>query len=178
MATIEKLKSNAVVTANWEGTTLTLSVKDAGDVVFQMDGVSPALIERAAMHGFEQRLRDRAAIQRDVKSGESATPQDKFNRIKALADHYAAGGEWEMRSAGGGGKKSEADWILEALADVQCVEVEVMSARVDAAAEKRGITRKAYLQAVATSPAVAKRVAEMKYGNSAGADEMLGDLEE
>lgn len=174
--TNEKVKSNAVVTASWDKTVLTLAVKDAGIVTFDIANASPLLLERAAMHGFEQRLRDRAAIGRDPKTGASATPQDKFNRIKALADHYLAGGEWEMRGEGGK-RKSEAEFILEALADIQGVELETMRERVTAAAEKREVTVDAYLKKVATAPAVAQKVAEIKFGDAAGADEMLGDLE-
>ena len=174
--TNEKVKSNAVVTASWEGSILTLAVKDAGNVTFNMDTVAPTLIERAAMHGFEQRLRDRAAIGRDPKTGASATPQDKFNRIQALATHYANGGEWEMRGEGGK-RKTEAEFILEALAAVQDTDLETMRERVTAAAEKREVTVDAYLKKVATSPAVAQKVAKIKFGNAEGADEMLGDLE-
>lgn len=172
----EKTKSNAVVTATWTGSVLSLQVAGCGVVEFAMDAVSPVLIERAAMHGFEQRLRDRAAISRDTKTGLSASPQDKFDRIKALADHYAAGGEWEMRSAGAGGKKSDADWILEALAVVQKTDVETMAGRVALAVEKRGITRQAYLKNVATSPAVAQTLAQLKYGTSTDGDDMVDEL--
>jgi hypothetical protein len=172
----EKVKSNSVVTASWEGSVLTLTVKGVGDIIFAMDDVGPVLVERASMHGFEQRLRDRAAIGRDDKTGLSASPQDKYDRIKALADHYAAGGEWEMRSVGGGGKKSEADWIMEALASVQGVSVADIGVKVAIACEKRGITEKAYLMKIATNPAVSQRLAELKYGNAEGGDEMLEDL--
>ena len=175
MATVEKVKSNAVVTANWEGSKLTLVVKDAGEVVFDMDAVAAPLIERAAMHGFEQRLRDRAAIARDTKSGASASPAEKFARIKELADHYAAGGEWEMRG-GGAGRKSEADWIIEALAAVKACDVGEMRDRVATMAEARGLAVDAYLKQVATSAAVSAKIAELKYGAADGADELLDDL--
>lgn len=178
--TNEKAKTNSVVTATWVGTTLTLAVKGAGNIVFDMDKVSPVLIERAAMHGFEQRLRDRAAIGRDTKTGASASPADKFARIKSLADHYATDdATWEMRGEGGVRRK-EADYIIEALAQVQGVDVETITARVTAMAEKRAITVDAYLKQVATSPKVAEAIAIIKYGeaNPEMADDMLGELEE
>lgn len=172
----EKTKVNAVVTANWAGSVLTLAVAGAGAVVFDMDAAGAVLVERAAMHGFEQRLRDRAAMSRDTKTGLSASPQDKFDRIKALADHYAAGGEWEMRS-GGGGKKSDVDWIIEALAAIKGVDVETMRGRVIAAAEKRGITAEKYAKQVGTGADVAAKVAALKYGESDEADEMTDELD-
>ena len=162
----EKVKSNAVVTANWneDQTKLTLEVRDAGTIVFDTE-LAVHLMSRAACHGFEQRLRDRAAISADTKTGLSASAQDKFDRIKALVDHYHNGGEWEMRGAGGGGKKAEVEWILEALADIKGVEVETMRVRVTTAAEAKSITVDKYLKQVATVEAVAKRVAELKFGD-------------
>ena len=135
----EKVKSNAVVTAAWsdDQTKLTLVVKDAGTIVFDTE-LAVHLMSRAACHGFEQRLRDRAAMSADTKTGASATAQDKYDRIKALVDHYHAGGEWEMRGAGGGGKKSEAAWILEALVAIKGGDVGAMTGLVEAAAKKKG----------------------------------------
>ena len=161
----EKVKSNAVVTATWndDSTKLTLVVKDAGEIVFDTE-MAVHLMSRAACHGFEQRLRDRAAMSADTKTGLSATPQDKFDRIKALVDHYHAGGEWEMRGAGGG-KKAEVEWILEALADIKGTDVDAMRGKVEAAAANKGITVDKYLKQVATVEAVAKRVAELKFGD-------------
>lgn len=173
--TNEKTKTNSVVTASWEGAILTLKVAGAGNVVLSMDALSPTIIERAAMHGLEQRLRDRAAIARDTKTGASASPADKFARIKELADHYAAGGEWEMRG-GGAGRMKEADYILQALAQVQGLEVEEMAERVATAAGKREITVDAYLKRVATSPAVAQAIAALKYGAADGGEDMLDEL--
>lgn len=174
---VEKAKTNSVVTATWAESVLTLAVKGAGDIVVNIDELSPMIIERAAKHGLEQRLRDRAAIARDTKTGASASAQEKFERIKSLADHYLAGGEWEMRGEGGVRRK-ETDYILQALADIQAVAIEVMVERVAAQAEKRGITPDAYLKAVATSPAVATKVAEIKFGEANGAEDMLAELDE
>ena len=86
----EKVKSNAVVTASWsdDQTKLTLTVKDAGEIVFDTE-LAVHLMTRAACHGFEQRLRDRAAMSADTKTGISATPQDKFDRI-TMVKHLIA----------------------------------------------------------------------------------------
>jgi len=174
--TNEKVKTNSVVTATWAESILTLAVKGAGVISVNIDELSPMLIERAAKHGLEQRLRDRAAIARDTKTGLSASPADKFARIEALAAHYIAGGEWEMRGEGGGTRRKETDYIIEALAAIQNVEIEVMVERVAANAEKRGITSDAYLKQIGTAAAVAAKVAEIKFGEADGADDMLDEL--
>jgi len=175
----EKVKSNAVVTANWiNPLQLELVVKDAGTIVFDMGVINTALLERATQHGFEQRLRDRAAMSADNKTGLSATAQDKFERIKALVEHYHAGGEWEMRGAGGGGKKAETEWILEALAAVKDTTVDKMREMVAAAAAKKGIATDKYLKQVATVEAVALKVAQLKFGDQEAAvdlDELGGE---
>ena len=124
---------------------------------------------RAACHGFEQRLRDRAAMSADTKTGASATAQDKFDRIKALVDHYHAGGEWEMRGTGGGTKKKEIDWIMEALAEIKGVTVEAVEKMVAAAAAKKGITADKYLKQVAMVESVALKVAQLKFGDQEAA---------
>lgn len=171
----EKVRSNAVVTATWDEAILTLAVRGAGSVMFDLDKAPPWLVERAARHGFEQRLRDRAAIGRDDKTGASASPQAKFERIKELADHYAAGGDWELHSTGGTRRK-EVDYIMQALANVQGLELDEMTERVTAVAAKRKITVDAYLKRVAVSPAVAQAIAALKYGASEGGDAYMDEL--
>ena len=133
---------------------------------------------RAMYHGYRQRLSDKAAIARDPKTGQSATPAQKRAAVWAAMDHYMSGSDkWEMeRAAGGGGGRSDASYILQALANVQDVELKIMSERVAANAEKRGITVEAYLKRVATSPAVAEEVARIKHGESEDADEILDEL--
>ena len=173
MAT-EKVKSNSVVTATWneDQTQLKLVVRDVGEILFDTSMV-PHLAGRAMCHGFEQRLRDRAAISADTKTGKSASAQDKFDRIKSLVDHYHNGGDWEMRGTGGG-KKAEVEWILEALASIKGVDIGLMEGMVAAAAAKKGITTDKYLKQVATKEIVATKVAQLKFGDQ----EALVDLDE
>jgi hypothetical protein len=52
------------------------------------------------IHGFTQRISDGAALSRDTTNGQSATPEAKHARMKALADHYMSGTvEWAVRVA-------------------------------------------------------------------------------
>lgn len=108
-----KAKSNSVVTSSYDLasgiiTITVLGLGDAGIIKFDARTVSGAASydglsengKRALVHGFLQRLSDRAAIQRDSVTGQSATPGEKFAAIKALADHYAQGGGWELKGGG------------------------------------------------------------------------------
>lgn len=74
-------------------------------------------VKREAMgYGLEVRLTRRAALDANQKTGKSATPAQKYDAIKLLADHYAAGGDWRMAAAGGGGGLSaDTRALIEAL---------------------------------------------------------------
>jgi hypothetical protein len=132
----------------------------------------------AMYHGFKQRISDKAALSRDPKTGKSATPEQKRAAVWAIIDHYESGTDkWDMpREPGNGGGRSDASYIMQALAMVQDVDLKTMAERVAANAEKRGITVEAYLKRVATSPAVAEAVARIKHGESEDADEILDEL--
>lgn len=149
-------------------------------VTFHPDMVDPTLRARAELHGWKQRISDKAALSRDPKTGKSATPEQKFAAVKAIIDHYESGADkWEMeRAGGGGGGRSDSSYILQALANVQDVDLKTMSERVAANAEKRELTVDAYLKRVATSPAVAEEVARIKHGESEDADDILAELGE
>ena len=61
--------------------------------------------KRAEVHGWIQRLSDRAAKPRDTKTGRAATAGEKFAAIQELVEHYLSGSaDWSMAGQGGGGK--------------------------------------------------------------------------
>ena len=102
--------------ANWtiahkiEGQLVKFAVKGAGELVLDVAKVHAANRKRAEMHGFVQRVSDAAAMARDSKTGASATPQEKFEAMKRLVEHYMGGAEeWSpARSVEGVGRpKSE-----------------------------------------------------------------------
>lgn len=98
--------------ANWtiahkaEGETIMFSVKGAGNLFLDMRKVHEANRKRAAIHGLVQRVSDAAAMARDSKTGASATPQQKFEAMKRLVEHYMTGSEeWSpARSTEGVGR--------------------------------------------------------------------------
>lgn len=95
-----KAKTNSVVTHAVEGRVITFNVKDAGSFTLDLDACSQAVRDRAMLHGMIQRISDRAAISRDSETGRAATPQEKLDAMKGLADFYATGTEdWAQRAA-------------------------------------------------------------------------------
>lgn len=98
--------------ANWtiahkiEGQLVKFAVKGAGDLVLDLAKVNSANRARAELHGFVQRISDAAAMARDSKTGASATPQQKFEAMKRLVEHYESGSEeWSpARSTEGVGR--------------------------------------------------------------------------
>lgn len=110
----EKRKSNSTTTVNAdvERGELTITVlgekgSTVGSLVFNVLAIAGEAYHGLSevgkfgiLHGFEQKLRDRAAIERDDKTGKSASPETKFEAIKTLADHLANGGQWAMKGGG------------------------------------------------------------------------------
>lgn len=107
-----KPKSNSVIThdVKHDFGTVTFTVLGAGSFEFHVsamvgDAVEwkelPEAARRAMCHGFIQRISDRAAIGRDPDTGKSATPQDKYDAMRELADHITATGEWNLPRAAG-----------------------------------------------------------------------------
>lgn len=98
--------------ANWtiahkiEGESIMFSVKGAGTLVLDTRKLSEGNKLRAMLHGMVQRVSDAAAMARDSKTGASATPQEKFEAMSRLVEHYASGsGEWSpARSVEGVGR--------------------------------------------------------------------------
>lgn len=129
-------KSNSVLTHSTDLATglINLEVVGGGKLVFDAAAFAGKeaygnLTEngkRAVLHGTIQRLSDRAAIGRDKTTGASATPAEKFAAIKALADHYANGGAWEL--AGGGLPPVNRAALYQAVARVRNVPAEKVEA--------------------------------------------------
>ena len=97
-----KIKSNSTVTTIVDGGQILFSVIGAGSVTLDTAKVSQVVKDLATMHGFKQRISDRAAISRNPETGLAASPQDKLEAMKELVEFYHLGGEdWSMRKAGG-----------------------------------------------------------------------------
>jgi hypothetical protein len=74
-------------------------------------GLSDAVKDHAAYHGTEQRIRDAGALGWDEDKNRYATPQEKFDAMKPLVDHYNSGAtEWNLK-----GGVSEGSLLFRAL---------------------------------------------------------------
>jgi hypothetical protein len=132
-----KRKSNSVVTTQQtDDGRLVIAVLGAGTVDF-----NPALAHadnraHAEVHGWIQRLSDRAAMSRNPETGKPATPAEKFNAIKALAEYYMTGAtEWALSGGGGGGGGKSL--TVEAIARVKGIGYEAAQALVEQFAEAK-----------------------------------------
>lgn len=92
-----------------------------GSITFHMDKCSPENVAYASLHGFNQRLRDMAALSVNKDTGKSASAYDKFEAIRAGIEHYEAGGtEWHMKGSGGRETiTAEVRMLAEAIAQVK-----------------------------------------------------------
>lgn len=108
-----KRKQNAVVGHTVNGSVITFTV---GTQSFEMDvarivdegehGTWAKMSENgqfAVLHGFVQKVSDRAAIGRDPETGASATPEEKFAAMKECAERLMSGGPWNAVATGGTG---------------------------------------------------------------------------
>ena len=97
------------------------TVAGAGTFTFDPAGCTDEVETQATLHGYVQKISDKAAIPRDSKTGASATSAQKFERMKALADHLAGGGAWNVRVAGSLLNRAA---LFEAIAEVRKVSSE------------------------------------------------------
>lgn len=97
-----------VVASDIFGRVLTLNFATGQELAVDLDKLSPDILTQAALHGLKQKLVDAAAIARDPTTGLSATPEDKYQAVKAVFDRITrADGTWnavregEQRAQGG-----------------------------------------------------------------------------
>lgn len=70
---------------------------------FEFDPAKAGCQTDARDHGYVQKISDRAAIGRDPETGASATPEEKFEAMKACAERLQNGGPWNAIAVGGTG---------------------------------------------------------------------------
>lgn len=90
-----------VVSVTRDSTQISISVlgHEAQPIVLRFSDCSDAVRQEAMGYGMEVRLTRQAALERNEKTGASASPLDKYNAIRELAEHYATGTEeWKLAS--------------------------------------------------------------------------------
>lgn len=178
-----KAKSNSVVTHRLlETGELEFRVKMGADqfqtFTFDRTKASAANRVHAELHGWIQRIADKAAILRDPETGLAATPETKFNRMKELAEHYETGSaEWSpKRSASEGG--ADAGLIITAMTRALTGgDIDKANTLVQGLADKRAIDRKAALREWAKTKQVADAIAQIRAERATGnADDLIGEI--
>lgn len=162
-------KSNSVIesTVAEDGRTITFTVLGEGSFVFDLERVHPLMIDRAALHGFVQRIADGAAMSRNPDTGQPATPADKMARMRRIAEHYMAGGvEWALRATGERKAGGDAGLVVTAMCRAFGVSVDEANRRIDRLAEKRGVERMAAIKVWGTVPEVVQAIADIKAANA------------
>lgn len=71
----------------------------AGSFNFDCESTTREVFERATIHGFNQKIRDAAAISRNPETGRSATAEDKLAAMRRVADSLLAG-SWGVERTG------------------------------------------------------------------------------
>lgn len=172
-------KANAIVGTTIEGGVLTLTVAGFPPIVVNSEWLHPNIQLGAMMRGLKQRLENAAAIERDRETGRPATPQEKYEAIRKLADWVATGDQWEApRAPGkGGGRKFNVGEAVVGMARVLKITVDEANEKIAALATKRGIDREAAAKVWAATPEVAVAIAQARAESApSGAEDLLAEL--
>lgn len=109
------MKTPTVDVKRQEDGRISISVIGAGSITFDPAKAHPANTAYAAFHGWKQRFVDAAAMSRDTETGKPASPQEKYEAIEALVEHYESGTEKWTRQAEAGPRGG---YLFEALCRV------------------------------------------------------------
>lgn len=174
-----KGKTNSVVThALVAGGVIEFTVKGAGSFRLDPNALSQAVRDRAMLHGLIQRVSDKAALGRDPVTGLPASPQDKLDRMRALAEFYMEGGDaWspDREASGEGGGK--ASLTMQGIAAYFKTSVADAERRVLGLAERKGVDRKVMVAALAKEPAIIQAIADIKAARApAGGAGLLAEM--
>ncbi len=165
---MSKQERKNIISATWDTATntITFGVAGIGQIVLDLDKAE-ATADKARFHGYEQKVRDAAAIPRDVKTGQSATPQEKFNAMKAVVENLHEG-VWNAKGSREVALNRAA--LFEAVAEVRGVEAAAVEAKFR---DRLDEVLRAFLTHGDIAAAYARRTAK----DSGAADKLLEELE-
>ena len=145
MSKTDKKRANSVITVTRFDNKLTFAFTGVGQFVFDPDRCSAENRARAMIHGFEQRIRDAAALSVDRDTGKSATAQEKFDAAKRISDHLTSGAtEWNLKAAASSGV--DAGLVVQAIMRVYGKTLDEANGFIERTATKRGVDRAAALK--------------------------------
>lgn len=179
---MSKVKSNSIVqfTPTHDGNIL-FKVLGAGERLFDRSKTSLEVRHAAELQGWATRIGNRAAIPRDLETGKSATPQEKFARMVQAIDHYESGTtDWRIGGSTTGGGDN-AGLVFQAAMRVFECDVEACERRITKACAKREMTRDAYLKDLAKLPEIVRAIGDIKAerataNKAANAADILADM--
>jgi len=162
MSKSDKKRVNSIITVTRWDNKLKFAFTGVGDFTFDPDKVSAENRARAMVHGFEQRVRDAAALSVDRDTGKSASPTAKFEAAKRIADHLMSGAtEWNLKPATGP-KGPDAGTIILAMTRVLKKTVDEIEVILTATQTKRGVDRNGALKVWEESKQVAAEILKIK----------------
>lgn len=162
-----KAKANSVVTARRiSDTQLGFTVLGFEEQVFDLAKVAASNRAYAEIHGWGQRIPDKAAIPVDDKDGNIVPKAErsrlKYEAIKKVIAHYESGSaEWGMRSARIEMEKDHSI-TLQAVAEIQGVTIEAVNTAVVRMMENFKVSRTVVLDTWAGDTKFATRIAEIR----------------
>lgn len=170
-------KSVITTTVSDDLTYITFHVKDVGDLTLDMLKCDKKILDRARVHGFIQRVSDKAAIARNTDTGLPVSPQEKFEAMRAMVDHFMSGTtEWNIKRAEGAGRKSGGlDGIaIDAVAEATGKTPAEVRDIIKAGSEAKKVTPAVYLAALSNAAKV-KPILERMREEAAERAELDGD---
>lgn len=132
-------------------------------LVLDPDRCSPDNRARAMLHGFVQRIVDKAALPRDPKTFKPASASDKADAMAELIEHYHTGSaEWSpTRQRVVRVDKLDSLLVAAVAEGTGRTEGEIVEL-VGKGAEKSGVTKDVYLAKLASAKLIAPIVERMK----------------
>lgn len=177
-------KTNTQVTHRLiNDTTLGFTVLGYDELTLDLTKVHADNRAWAEIHGWCQRVPDKAAVNRDdKKSGAVRTAKEilalKYEGIKAVIEHYQSGSpEWAMKGAGGArGAGFDGTLVIEAVAGARGVTFAAIQDYVGQTAKSMNVSRQAVLDVLAEQ--YADQIAELRRERTADVDKtaMLAGL--
>ena len=175
MSKTDKKRANSIITVSRFGNKLAFTFLGVGQFVFDPDSVSAENRARAMMHGFEQRIRDAAALSVDRDTGRSATAREKHDAARRIADHLMSGStDWNLRAAASPGV--DAGLTIQAMMRALGKDLDAVEALIAATQAKRGVERAGALKIWADAKQVAQAILDIKRERAAGGAD-ASDLE-
>lgn len=186
MSKTDKKRVNNIITVTRWDNKLRFAFTGVGEFVFDPDTCSAENRARAMIHGFEQRIRDAAALSVDRDTGKSASPAAKFEAAKRISDHLTSGAtEWNLKAAPAARKAAPAargtdsGTIIIAMMRALSKEVDEVEAILVATQDKRRLDRAGALKTWEESKQVAAEILAIKaerLAKGTDSDDLLAEM--